>query len=254
MLAGFATRYGITYDLLSDEGSRVIEQLGLLNQHTKQQQTYWESGFAERHQRLPYPGTLVLDARGVVVERIFHQSFRDRPSAGALFREVSGVPAQPAVSARVEDPPVLVTAWLDSDTFRPLERSEVHVELRVAAGWHVYAASVPAGYTGLHAELEPVEGLTAWPAAAPAGRPLAVAGLPEELPVLEGVVTLHLPFRLSGAAFLADGHRRPDPGEPGPVELTVGVRYQACSDTECLPPVHHRLRLRVTERPRAMPS
>lgn len=40
ILQAFASRYGITYPLLSDEGSLVIRRLGLLNEQLEQQHAH----------------------------------------------------------------------------------------------------------------------------------------------------------------------------------------------------------------------
>lgn len=100
VLAAFADEHGIAYDLLSDEGSVVLERLGLLNRHVEAQQRFHERGVEERHERLPYPGTIVLDEAGTVVERLFEQSFRPRPNAGSVLRRAGGaLPAGHSVTA-----------------------------------------------------------------------------------------------------------------------------------------------------------
>ena len=67
VLAGFAERHGITYPLLSDAGSGLIRELGLLNE---------EAG--ERVEGIPHPGVVVLDADGTVAEKHFYESYRER--------------------------------------------------------------------------------------------------------------------------------------------------------------------------------
>lgn len=247
VLRTFATEWGIDYDLLSDEGSHVIRRLGLVNEHIEAQQAFYGRGVDERHVGLPYPGTFVLDEDGVVARRLFEQSYRPRPAAGYLMREASGVPPAPARSASSAQGPVEVTAWLDSSYFRPLELRELHVELRVAEPWHLYTAPVPEGFTALGVGVRADEAIATQPAQLPTGRPFTVQGLPEQFHVVDGSVQLAVPFQLPGAGLQLDGRPREHPGEPAPVELEAEVVYQACSDTECLPPTAQRLRLEVDE-------
>ena len=49
ILASFAERYGITYALLSDEGSRMIRSLGLLNTHIDEQAAHYGRPVEEHH-------------------------------------------------------------------------------------------------------------------------------------------------------------------------------------------------------------
>ena len=41
VLAGFAREHGISFPLLSDEGSRVIRELGLYNEHLAEQARFY---------------------------------------------------------------------------------------------------------------------------------------------------------------------------------------------------------------------
>ena len=247
VLHTFATEWGVSYDLLSDEGSEVIRRLGLLNAHVEAQQAFYGRGVDERHVGLPYPGTFVLDEDGVVEQRLFDQSYRPRPSAGYLFRAASGVPPEPARSATSTEGPVEVTAWLDSSYFRPLELREVHVELRVAEPWHVYTDPIPDGFTALRVEVGADAAIATGQADLPAGRPFTVEGLPEQFHVVDGSVRVSVPFQLPGAGLDLDGRPLPEPGDPRPVALDVEVAHQACSDVECLPPAVQRLRLEIDE-------
>ena len=86
VLAEFADKRGITFPLLSDEGSHAIRALGLLNQHVAEQHAFYGVAVRDEHHGVPYPGTFVLDEHGVVTARYFEQSYRMRPTA-ALFRE-----------------------------------------------------------------------------------------------------------------------------------------------------------------------
>lgn len=225
----------------------VIDSLGLTNQHLEQQQAYYGRPMRERHRGVAYPGVFVLDEDGVVTKRVFEQSHRTRPSPGYLFRQVSHAPPRAARHATAQEEVVHLTAWLPSATFRPLEIHEVHVEIEVAEGWHLYTEPIPPGYTPLSVRLEADAELEAWPVSLPEGRPLTIPGLGEQFFVVDGSLRLSVPFKLGGAAYQLDGRERPEPGSAGPVTLDVEVGYQACSDRECLPPTATRLQLEIDE-------
>lgn len=90
VLATFAQRWGIAYRLLSDEGSRVIRRLGLHNEHLDAQAAAHGVEVRPHHVGVPYPGTFVLDERGIVVDRQFEQSYRVRPSGAAVVERLLG--------------------------------------------------------------------------------------------------------------------------------------------------------------------
>lgn len=227
MLASFAQKRGITYDLLSDEGSRAIRALGLLNTHLEEQHAHYGVQSREHHRGVPYPGVFILDERGVVVEKRFEQSYRVRPTAVSLLEEGFGVAgAEPAVSARAETGEVQVAAWLGSATYRPYQKLRLSFAIAVAPGLHVYASPTPEGLTPLTVDVEPLESLEVGPVDLPEPRSLQVeaqtASGDEPTFVYEGTVRGALPLALLKNL--------------GEVGIVLRVRYQACGDAVCFPP------------------
>jgi len=87
VLAAFADKRGITYPLLSDAGSHAIRALGLLNeQHLVEQHAFYGIQTRDEQRGVAYPGTFVLDERGIIAEKRFEQSYRVRPTA-RIFEE-----------------------------------------------------------------------------------------------------------------------------------------------------------------------
>src|SRR5713226_2544544 len=84
-LAAFAERNDITFPLLSDEDSAVIRRYGILN-------TLIEPGEGKemRWYGIPYPGTYITDATGVIVQKDFHQHHARRASGRMLVHQVTG--------------------------------------------------------------------------------------------------------------------------------------------------------------------
>ncbi len=229
-LAAFAEKHGVTYPLLSDEGSHVIRRLGLYNEHLEQQAAHY-GGQARDHQRgIPYPGTFVLDHNGLVSAKRFEQGYRPRPVTALLVADAA---AEAPVEAAASE--LAVEAWLDSPTYRPYQMLRAHVRLRIPPGQHVYGRPIPDGYTPLSVTLEPAEGLVAGETELPPPRPFPIAdGGDEHFVIHEGELTATIPFRIEA--------------NPGPSALDLLVAYQACTDTLCHPPAELRLRLPIEGR------
>ncbi|HLZ25907.1 MAG TPA: peroxiredoxin family protein [Chloroflexota bacterium] len=227
-LAAFAEKRGITYPLLSDEGSRVIRALGLLNEHLADQHAVYGITTREEQHGVAYPGTFVLDDEGVIVAKHFEQSYRVRPTA-ALFREfaLGGHADPPPDAPQVAGPGVEARAWTDAPTYRPYQQVRLHIRLDIPTGSHLFGAPAPEGYSPLRLEVDTLEGMTAEPPVVPAPHPFRVEGLDDEFVVHEGRVEATIPL-------LFTSNLR---------QTTVRVRaiYQACSPTTCLPPAEVQL-------------
>ena len=75
VLKKFSDAAKITFPLLSDPDSRVIEDYHILNPDVK--------GKAEG---VPYPGTFIVDSKGVIRFKLFLEGYRDRHSTDALVK------------------------------------------------------------------------------------------------------------------------------------------------------------------------
>ena len=78
VLARFAKRREISFPLLSDSGSKVIEAFGIRNE--------------SREDGLPHPGTFLIGADGRVKAKLFHQGYRKRHVTAEIIR-AAGVEA-----------------------------------------------------------------------------------------------------------------------------------------------------------------
>ena len=222
VVAAFAEEKGITYPLLVDPTSATIEDLGLLNTTIEEDQAYWGFGFKqERHGGLPYPGTFVLDERGIVVEKHMTRDYKIRPS-GALLLEELGIDPTAKGAATASGPGASLAVWTDEDAYFPLQEAALRVRLRVDEGMHVYVPPNPDGYTNVSVNVNSPDGVVLDRKPLPDGNDFRIEGLSERFVVAEGTLNLDVGFRLMEGT--------------GPVEVTVSVNYQACSDTECLIP------------------
>jgi peroxiredoxin len=215
VLARFAKQRGITFPLLSDEGSHAIRELGLLNQHVAEQHAFYGVAVRDEHHGVPYPGTFVMDDNGVVTAKYFEQSYRVRPTA-ALFREFAlGSVREQQPGVRVADADLEIQAWTDSPTYRPYQQLRLHVRLDIPPGSHVVDAP-------LRIDVAPMDDLVVGATQTSAGHRFRVEGLDEELTVHTDRVQLTVPFMLTKNL--------------GRTELQVRVGYQSCTETMCAPP------------------
>ena len=181
VLAAFADKRGITYPLLSDAGSHAIRALGLLNeQHLVEQHAFYGIQTRDEQRGVAYPGTFVLDERGIIAEKRFEQSYRVRPTA-RIFEEYAlgtfEATRPPTDAPRQSGEKLEVQVWADAPTYRPYQQVRLHVDLSLPSGLHVFASPVADGFTPLRLEVEPLDGLEVGQTALPAALPFTVAGL-----------------------------------------------------------------------------
>jgi hypothetical protein len=233
-LASFAEKYGITFPLLADEGSVVIERLGLLNTHVQEHHAFYGIPPRDMVVGVPYPGAFILDERGIVVDKRFHASYRERETGTGLLEAGFGKQASIHGSdVTAGDEYLTINAHLDSDTYRSMQRLRLSVDLTIASGFHVYGQPIPAGYTPLSVAVDSIDGLEVGDLEAPLPTPFRVDGLDEQFMVHAGTVRLAIPLTFTQRL--------------GDQQLGVTVSYQLCSDTACLPPTSARMEVPVQQ-------
>ena len=90
VLAEFASRRGITFPLLSDTGSAVIRQYGLLNTTVATTNTTYG---------IPFPGTFIVDGKGVVTSRYFERAYQERDTITSVLVKLGAKMDLPATKA-----------------------------------------------------------------------------------------------------------------------------------------------------------
>ena len=217
-MKAFADRQGITYPLLSDEGSKVIAAWGILNQSA-----------TGRTAGIPHPGTFVIDRAGVIRSRFFEQEYQERSTATSILtrlgldaggdvREITGAQARFRVSA-------------SDATVAPGERVTLRIDVAPGTGMHVYAPG-QTGYIPIALTLDPTPDVrVVHPMTYPAPGTYHFAPLKETVKVYER------PFRLVQDVTLALTpalRQRAARGET--LRLTGTLEYQACDDKVCYRP------------------
>lgn len=235
-LRAFADANGIGYQLLSDEGSRLITALGLLDRDLEDHHAAFGMPTGDQQRGVAYPALFVLDEDGRVGQKRIQPNYRARESGPLLLEEALVLPPglRGAGQERVE-PRVRLRLVADGAGYVRWQRTRLHVELLVEDGWHVYANPVPPGYAGLTVAVQPLDEMEVGEPAFPAPHAFRVAGLDEEFLAYQGDVVATVPVAFNVGK------------DNGPVTVTVVASYQACNDRSCLPPATTNLEITLPE-------
>ena len=125
-LAEFADEAGVTFPLLSDEGSAFIRRLGILNDLI---------GPDEPRYGIPFPGVYALSADGSVLRKYFYQHYRERVAPLGVLLDAYGhslaTKALPTAQGDVSGEPIVAT--LASEQLVPFEHTPLSIEVPAGA-------------------------------------------------------------------------------------------------------------------------
>ena len=231
-LASFASKHGITYQLLSDDGSKVIERFGILNTLIPPDDPAKNPATGQRFYGIPFPGTYITDANGVVVEKHFFQAYERRVSAGTLLDRAVGrvLVHDEAPQQEAREQTVTVTAFLADGELRRDVASTLYVRLAMEEGFHVYGDPLPEGFVATQVAVNPVEGLEVGEAVYPPTHDREFPQLAVILPVYESTAIVSVPVTATASLFQGGGYGA---GNQPKLSIPIKVTYQACSETVC---------------------
>jgi hypothetical protein len=219
MLKLFSDARGITFPLIADSGSAIIKQYGLLN-------TTVQPG--TRSYGVPFPGTFLLDRRGIVRARYFEDAYQERNTASSILVRQGATPFGPAMSAETKH--LTLTAALSDDEAAPGTRLSISIDIEPRRGMHVYAPGKHS-YQVISLEIDPQPWLRA--AAVTYPRP----EIYHFKPLNEHVEVYLKPFRLvQDVTILATPDVQKMLANEKSVTITARVNYQACDEKLCYAP------------------
>jgi hypothetical protein len=220
ILRQFAERRKITYPLLSDPKSEAIRAFGILNDNVPTDRPSYG---------IPFPGTYMVDARGIVRAKFFEEDHRERyTAANILFRQFG---ANGGTRQVAETPHLTLTASASDAAVRGGNRVALVLEVDLKPGMHVYAPEVTGGYIPIQWTITPSVAAAAQPASYPASKMLYLKAIGEKLPVYEKR------FRITRDIVIGqDAEIKPLVGADGAITVTGSFRYQACNDKVCYAP------------------
>lgn len=219
VLEAFASQRGITYPLLSDEGSAIIRRFGILN--TTIPKTHEWHG-------IPFPGTFILNREGVVTARVFEEAYQERDTISSVMVRLGGRLDRPAT--KISAPHIAITSYASDAAAARGTRFSLVLDVVPEPKIHVYAPGA-AGYRTIALKVQEQPGLVVRDAHYPESEMYHFKPLDERVPVFQRpfrlVQDLMLDFSREGAAALR-----------GKTSLTIEatLEYQACDDTICYRP------------------
>ena len=233
VLADFSSRRGITFPLLSDPGSETIKRYGIFNTTVVEtdQQRYG----------IPFPGTLMLDAQGVVTSRFFEQAYQERTTVASILARLGSNVDVPAT--KVSSPQLEVTSFVTDSTVAPGTHFSIVLDIKPAQHVHVYAQGVT-GYKPIALSVEPQPGLVLRNARYPPSEDYHFKPLDEHVQVYQRR------FRIVQDASI-DASSQAQAALKDTTGLTIKglLEYQACNDKVCFTPQSVPLTWKVTLRP-----
>lgn len=220
VLADFARRRGITYPLLSDEGSTTIKAFGILNT------TVAPTNSAQYG--IPFPGTFFLNRNAVVQSRVFERAYQERDTISSLLVQLGDGIATPAT--RITAPHLEVTTYTTDQTVAPGTHFSIVFDIKPARGVHVYAPGA-GGYRPIKVTVAPQAGLIAREAHYPAPVDYFFKPLNEHVNVFSGR------FRIIQDVAI-DASRESEAMLKKRTGFTIqgSLEYQACDEKVCFTP------------------
>ena len=217
-LATFAVTKGITFPLLSDQGSRVITQYRLLNETAAKN--------TPQH-GVPWPGTLMLDPQRRVTARFFEDRYQERNTAASIVVRQGGNGVGPTMTAA--NPHMSMKASVSDDAVAPGSRFTVAFDITPARRIHVYAPG--ADYQVIEVALDPHPVLVPRETIYPPSEIYFFEPLNEKVPVYQK------PFRLTRDVTIAATREAQQAlRDQKTLTLTGKLEYQACDDRVCFRP------------------
>jgi len=220
ILEEFSKRKRIRYPLLSDPGSSIIRRFGLLNPDFPE---------GDPAHGVPWPGSLVIDAHGLVQAKLFEKTYAERRTA-ASFLVLEGE-SRTAATSEVRTDHFVLRVSSSNAAVAAGNRVTLVLEFQMGETKHAYAPGVE-GYRPLTLHLDPNPLLTVHEPIYPAPRDYLYAPLQETVPVFEGR------FRVLQDVTIAGGREVAERLRTGDASLTITGRldYQVCSDRVCYRP------------------
>jgi len=235
VLADFAARRGITFPLLSDSGSAVIKQYGIFN--TTVATTNPTYG-------IPFPGTFIVDAKGVVTSRYFETAYQERDTITSVLVKLGKLGAGADLPAtKTNAPNVTLTTYVTDRVAAPGTHFSLVMEVVPGPRVHVYAPGVT-GYKPIALTVQAQPALVVRAPQFPKAEDYFFK------PLNEHVAVYQRPFRI-----VQDLEIDPSPQAAEALkdrtEMAIAgtLDYQACDDKVCFTPQSVPLKWTIGLRP-----
>jgi hypothetical protein len=226
ILKSFGDRVGITFPMLADPDSKIIRDFGILNESMPTgNPTYG----------VPYPGSYVIDARGIVQSKYFTPDYKERYTGGDILLDRSSQAANSGWK-ELETPHLKLRYGASDEVVRAGNHVALRIEVFLKPKMHVYAPGVQGSYIPVQWQM--AEG--AWRMSVPqwpASENIHLKVIKETLLVYKDMFAVARDVVVPQQKELAVAA-----GAGKEITLEGTFRYQACDDKECYRPVDIPLR------------
>ena len=227
-LKKFADARGITFPLISDQGSAIIKRYALLNDTVDPK---------SRTYGIPHPGTFIVDRKGVVRSRFFEDAYQERYTAATILSTLGAGGTQ---TATADTRHLSMTASISDAIAAPGERLAITVAVTPKSGMHLYAPGKH-DYQVVRLTVDPQPWL----------RLQATEYPPSQVyyfkPLDERVAVFMQPFRLRrDVTILATPEMQKLLAAQPSITITGALEYQACDDKVCFNPTRVPISFTVT--------
>ena len=218
--ADFSKRQHISFPILADPQSKAIRDFGVLNTSVPHGHM-WEG--------VPYPGTFVVDARGIVKSKYFEDRYQDRFAAPTILLRESGSVAG-THETTVQSPYLSMKYYSTTDTVRPNLRFTLVADFALGPKMHVYTPEVK-GYIPIAWRIEDSPNYAAKPPDYPKGQLFMFPEINEVVPVYQNSFRITQDVVMNSANVL-----QPILNGDHLVRIRGALRYQACDEKVCYLP------------------
>lgn len=219
LLRHFSDRQGIKFTMLSDSDSKVIKAFDIFNDNV-------EPG--NRAYGIPFPGTYIINASGIVTAKYFESDFRERYSAASILSREFG--ADGVEKTTLETQHLKLSSSSSDGVLAPGRRVTLMIDVDLASKMHVYAPGIK-GYIPIDWQMAETKSSLALPVSYPASHMLNLPAIKETVPVYSSHFRMVRDIVIGQEAEIASVL-----GPDRAMTIEGSFRYQACDDRECYLP------------------
>ena len=222
ILAEFSKRKSITYPLLSDSSSKLIDAFGIRNVEA----TGSQAG-------IPVPGYYLIDKQGVIEKRFFEDGYINRLTANNVYQNIFGDVALPQPVRTLPSPHVVLTTMQSDKEVTPGELVRLVVMITPDRDTHVYAPGAEKDhYIVASLTLDPSNLYSVRPTAYPKPEMMHFPESNETEPVYTGKTALD-----TSVAAIVNKETLAIFAKDPSLHITGNLEYQACTSKVCFPRV-----------------
>ncbi|MFT5370254.1 MAG: hypothetical protein ACI8V2_005236 [Candidatus Latescibacterota bacterium] len=219
-LTVFAEKHNITYPILSDVNSEVIRAFDIFN-HLVPKDHRWYG--------VPFPGTYMVDAKGIVIDKSFYADYGVRDSVARMLQKTFQIDSRGLPVQTIENDDLKARAYLSSGTMRRGQVQTFTLDIALKNNRHIYAPQVTGGYIPTSLTFDPIKEVRINTVTYPNAIHKKMLG--------ENVAVYEKHIRLTTTVL---NRKREN------FTLSAQLDYQACDDNECYMPQKLTFELPIT--------